>query len=54
MKLRILLLGKTGQIGAELQPLLSHLGALSAPGREQLDLLTPTDIRERFETCVRT
>ena len=45
MKPRILLTGKTGQIGRELQLLLPHLGDVSAPDREQLDLLKPADIR---------
>jgi dTDP-4-dehydrorhamnose reductase len=45
MKPRILLIGKTGQIGRELQPLLPQLGELSAPDREQLDLLEPAGIR---------
>lgn len=37
--MRILLLGKTGQVGFELQRTLSPLGPISAPGREELDLL---------------
>ncbi|MFZ0738917.1 MAG: dTDP-4-dehydrorhamnose reductase [Candidatus Acidiferrales bacterium] len=45
MKPRILLIGKTGQIGRELQILLPHLGDVSAPDREQLDLLKPADIQ---------
>jgi dTDP-4-dehydrorhamnose reductase len=45
MKLRILLIGKTGQIGRELQLLLPQLGEVSTPDREQLDLLEPPDIR---------
>lgn len=45
MKWRILLTGKTGQIGAELQPLLSYMGEVIAPDRQQLDLLKPGDIR---------
>ncbi|MFZ0039357.1 MAG: dTDP-4-dehydrorhamnose reductase [Candidatus Acidiferrales bacterium] len=45
MKPRILLTGKTGQIGQELQRLLPDLGDVTAPDREQLDLLKPTDIQ---------
>jgi dTDP-4-dehydrorhamnose reductase len=45
MKPRILLTGKTGQIGGELQLLLPQLGDVSAPDREQLDLLEPAEIR---------
>jgi len=36
--MRILLLGKTGQVGFELHRTLSPLGTITAPGREQLDL----------------
>lgn len=36
--MKILLLGKTGQVGFELHRTLSPLGAITAPGREQLDL----------------
>jgi len=36
--MKILLLGKTGQVGFELHRTLSALGAITAPGREQLDL----------------
>lgn len=36
--MNILLLGKTGQVGFELQRTLSTLGAINAPGREELDL----------------
>ena len=36
--MRILLLGKTGQVGFELHRTLSTLGSITAPGREQLDL----------------
>jgi len=45
MKPRILLTGKTGQIGAELQRPLSGLGEVIAPDRQQLDLSEPGDIR---------
>ena len=45
MKLKILLLGKNGQVGSELQPLLSRLGELIAFGHHQLDLADPDAIR---------
>jgi dTDP-4-dehydrorhamnose reductase len=45
MKPRILLTGKTGQIGRELQRLLPDLGDVTALDREQLDLSKPTDIQ---------
>ena len=37
--MNILLLGKTGQVGFELHRALSPLGAITAPGREALDLM---------------
>lgn len=36
--MRILLLGKTGQVGFELHRILSPLGTITAPGRVELDL----------------
>jgi len=45
MRPRILLIGKNGQIGSELAPLLSRLGSLTALGRSDLDLAKPADIR---------
>jgi dTDP-4-dehydrorhamnose reductase len=45
MKPVILLTGKNGQIGGELFRLLPQLGEVVAPGREQLDLSKPDDIR---------
>ncbi len=45
MKLRILLTGKNGQVGAELVELLPHLGEVAAFGRHELDLLKPDQIR---------
>jgi dTDP-4-dehydrorhamnose reductase len=45
MKPIILLTGKNGQIGGELLRLLPQLGEVFAPGREQLDLSKPDDIR---------
>jgi dTDP-4-dehydrorhamnose reductase len=45
MRLKILLTGKGGQIGSELQCLLPRLGDLVAPDRRELDLLDPGSIR---------
>lgn len=45
MKPKILLTGRTGQIGAELLRLLPRLGEVIAPDRGELDLLKPGDIR---------
>jgi dTDP-4-dehydrorhamnose reductase len=45
MKPVILLTGKNGQVGGELLRLLPQLGEVVAPGREQLDLSQPGDIR---------
>jgi dTDP-4-dehydrorhamnose reductase len=45
MKPVILLTGKNGQVGGELLQLLPQLGEVVAPGREQLDLSKPGDIR---------
>jgi dTDP-4-dehydrorhamnose reductase len=45
MKPVILLTGKRGQVGRELLRLLPQLGEVVAPGREQLDLSKPGDIR---------
>jgi dTDP-4-dehydrorhamnose reductase len=45
MKPAILLMGKTGQVGAHLHNLLLQLGQVIAPDRTQLDLLKPEDIR---------
>ena len=42
---RILLTGKTGQIGWELQRALAPLGELAAPGRGEMDLADPDSIR---------
>src|SRR5260370_3875925 len=43
--LRILLIGKTGQVGRELAPLLDRLRELTALDRRQLDLGSPDEIR---------
>ncbi len=45
--MHILLIGKTGQIGYELQTALKDLGRLTAWGREDLDLSQPDSIVER-------
>lgn len=42
---RILLTGRSGQVGAELLPLLARLGEVIAPGREEMDLLVPESVR---------
>lgn len=43
---KILLTGKNGQLGQDLQPLLRSLGDLIALGKEELDLSNPDQIRE--------
>jgi len=45
MSLKILLLGKTGQVGADLTILLPRLGTVVALDRQQLDLCDPDQIR---------
>jgi dTDP-4-dehydrorhamnose reductase len=44
-KPKILLTGKTGQVGRELAPLLDRMGELTALDRRQLDLSKPDEIR---------
>src|SRR6266571_7741161 len=44
MKPAILLIGKNGQVGAELLRVLPQLGEVVALGHDQLDLSNPTDI----------
>ncbi len=46
MKPRILLTGKTGQLGSELNRLLPKLGEVIAPDRTELDLREPGQIRQ--------
>ena len=46
MKPTILLTGKTGQLGSELNRLLPKLGEVIAPERNELDLREPEKIRE--------
>ena len=45
MKLKILLTGKTGQVGRKLGELLPRLGDVVALDRQQLDLSRPEEIR---------
>ena len=42
--MKILLIGKTGQIGSELKNLVGDLGTLIAVDRKQLDLSNPESI----------
>lgn len=42
---RILLTGRTGQVGRELEPLLAQIGAVNAYDRQQLDLADADQIR---------
>jgi len=51
MKPKILLTGKTGQIGSELLSLLPELGEVIAPERKDLDLLHPESIRNVVRTA---
>ncbi len=44
--MKILLLGKDGQLGRELQPCLSKVGALTAWGRFDADFLNPLKLRD--------
>ena len=46
MKPRILLTGKTGQIGSELLRLLPEIGHVFAPDRHELDMLSAENIRQ--------
>lgn len=47
---KILLLGKSGQVGGDLYPLLSGFSEFHAPDRQTVDLLRPDSIRE----CIRS
>lgn len=49
MKPVILLTGKNGQVGGELLRLLPQLGEVIALGRDQLDLLKPSEIRRAIQ-----
>jgi dTDP-4-dehydrorhamnose reductase len=44
--MRILLIGKNGQIGWELQRALTGLGEITATGKQELDLVDPANIRQ--------
>src|SRR5580704_240516 len=46
MKLKILLTGRNGQVGRELQASLPRIGEVTALNRTQLDLSKPDEIRE--------
>jgi len=50
MKPRILLAGKTGQLGSELGRLLPTLGEVIAPERKELDLCEPEQIRQAMRS----
>ena len=50
MKPKILLTGKSGQIGRELNELLPYLGDLVALDRKQLDLNKPDEIRQAIRS----
>lgn len=49
---KILLTGKTGQVGRELAGLLDRVGEVTAVGRQQLDFTKPDEIR-KVVRCVR-
>jgi dTDP-4-dehydrorhamnose reductase len=49
MSVKILLIGKNGQVGAELAVFLLRLGQVVTVGREQLDLCKPNQIRHTIE-----
>src|SRR6266436_3427982 len=51
MKPTILLTGKTGQLGSELNRLLPKLGEVIAPERSELDLREPETIRQVMRTA---
>jgi len=50
MRPAILLTGKNGQLGRELERLLPQVGEVTALGRERLDLCKPDEIRRAFQT----
>ncbi len=47
--MKILLTGKDGQLGQELQPLLASLGEVISVGRQELDLAQPDAILQKVE-----
>jgi dTDP-4-dehydrorhamnose reductase len=46
---KILTIGRTGQVGSELERILAHLGNFVALGRESLNLMEPTSISQIIE-----
>jgi len=48
--MNILLLGKTGQVGFELNRTLSPLGTITAPGRAELDLTSEQAVADYLQT----
>jgi dTDP-4-dehydrorhamnose reductase len=50
MRPAILLTGKNGQVGRELERLLPQVGEVTALGREQLDLSRPDEIRRAIQS----
>ena len=49
--MKLLLLGRTGQVGGALLPLLEPLGQVVAPGRAQADLSAPESLRSLVREC---
>lgn len=49
--MKLLLLGRTGQVGGALLPLLEPLGQVVAPGRAQADLSDPAGLRSLVREC---
>ena len=49
MSVKILLIGKNGQVGTELATFLPRLGEVVALNRQQLDLAKPSQIRHTIE-----
>lgn len=49
--MKILLLGKNGQVGWELQRALSPLGDITALGRDEANFLAPDSLRELVRAC---
>ena len=43
--MRILLTGKNGQVGSELHKILIQFGEVTATGRNEMDLVEPSQIR---------
>lgn len=49
--MKILIFGKTGQVGWELRRTLAPLGELNALGREDVDLTSPADVRTAIDAA---